>query len=110
MKMFRDEAGQTLVFTAFLMCCLFGFMALALDMGVLFRAHRKIQIAADAGAAAAGLAAEYGQSVTCSGTTPSGTASTSVKCAAGNAAGANGVTGSQLEVNQPNDKWFPHWG
>ncbi len=102
MKMFRDEAGQTLVFTALLMCCLFGFMALALDMGVLFRAHRKIQIAADAGASAAGLAAEYGQSVACSGTTPSGTASTSVKCAAGNAAGANGVTGSQLEVNQPN--------
>jgi hypothetical protein len=101
MKMFRDEAGQTLVFTAFLMCCLFGFMALALDMGVLFRAHRRIQTAADAGAVAAGLGAEYNQSSTCSGATPAGTASTSVKCAAANAAAANGVPGSQLTVNQP---------
>ncbi len=101
MKWFRDENGQTLVFTAFLMCCLFGFMALALDMGVLFRAHRRIQTAADAGAVAAGLAAEYGQSVTCTGTSPAGSASTSVKCAAGNAALLNGVDGSQVTVNQP---------
>ncbi len=101
MKSFRDEAGQTLVFTALLMCCLFGFMALALDMGVLFRAHRKIQIAADAGAVAAGLTAEYGQTVSCITSTPTGTAGTSVKCAAANAAAANGVVGSQLEVNQP---------
>jgi len=51
MKMFRDEAGQTLVFTAFLMCCLFGFMAMAIDVGVLLRAQRRMQTAADAGAA-----------------------------------------------------------
>ncbi|MBS1802628.1 MAG: hypothetical protein JST28_04645 [Acidobacteria bacterium] len=52
MKLFRKEDGQTLVFTALLMCCLMGFMALSIDVGVLFRAQRKIQTAADAGAIA----------------------------------------------------------
>ena len=55
MKLFRDENGQTLVFTAFLACCLFGFMAMAIDIGVLFRAQRKAQTAADAAAIAGGL-------------------------------------------------------
>jgi len=55
MKLFRNEEGQTLVFTAFLMCCLFGFMAMAIDVGILFRAQRKAQTAADAAAIAGGL-------------------------------------------------------
>lgn len=102
MKLFRDEAGQTMVFTALLMCCLLGFMALALDVGVLFRAQRRLQVAADAGAAAAGLAAEYNMSVTgCTGT-PAGTASASVKCAVAKAALGNGITdATQITVNNP---------
>ncbi len=100
MKMFRDEEGQTLVFTALLMCCLFGFMALALDIGVLYRAQRRTQIAADSAAAAAGLAADYNMSVTGCGTV-AGTASASVRCAAANAAAANGVSASQMTVNSP---------
>jgi Flp pilus assembly protein TadG len=59
MKLFRDEAGQTLVLTALLMCVLMGFMALAIDMGVTFRAQRRIQTQADAAAIAAALCGTY---------------------------------------------------
>lgn len=55
MKLFRNEEGQTLVFTALLMCCLMGFMAISIDVGVLFRAQRKLQTAADAAAVAGTL-------------------------------------------------------
>lgn len=60
MKSLRDEAGQTLVFTALLMCVLMGFMALSIDMGLLYRAQRKLQTEADAGAIAGALSAYYG--------------------------------------------------
>lgn len=52
MKLFREERGQTLVLTAICMMVMLGFMALALDVGILFRAKRKMQIAADAAAMA----------------------------------------------------------
>ena len=55
MKLFRNEEGQTLVFTALLMCCLMGLMAISMDVGVLFRAQRKLQTAADAAAVAGTL-------------------------------------------------------
>ena len=55
MKSFRDESGQMLVMTAFSMAILLGFMALALDVSLLFRAKRRMQIAADAAATAAAL-------------------------------------------------------
>ena len=90
MKLFRDEAGQTLVFTAFLMCCLFGFMAMAIDVGVLFRAQRKAQTAADAAAIAGGLEYFYHGSTN---------AATVARAAAGN----NGITDTlnQVTVNIP---------
>jgi hypothetical protein len=89
MKMFRDEAGQTLVFTAFLMCCLFGFMAMAIDVGVLLRAQRRMQTAADAGAIAGGLEYFY------HGTT-------NVTSVAKAAAGNNGVSDpNQVTVTIP---------
>jgi len=52
---FKDERGQVLVMTV--LCCtvLLGFMALALDVGMLFRAKRNLQIAADSAALAATL-------------------------------------------------------
>jgi Flp pilus assembly protein TadG len=97
MRLFRDEQGQTLVFTAFLGCCLLGFMALAIDVGVLFRAQRRVQTAADAGAVAAGLASDYGMTVT-----GCGTGVTSVTCAVYKAAAQNGVTDTtQITVNNP---------
>ena len=55
MKLIRDDRGQTLVFTALSMAILLGFMALALDVSLLFRAKRRMQIAADAAATAAAL-------------------------------------------------------
>lgn len=89
MKSFRDEAGQTLVFTAFLMCCLFGFMAMAIDVGVLLRAQRRMQTAADAAAIAGGLEYFY------HGTT---NVSTVAKAAASN----NGVSDTnQVTVTIP---------
>jgi hypothetical protein len=60
MKLFRDEAGQTLVLTAFLMTCLMGFMALAIDVGVAFRTQRRVQTQADSAAVAAALCGTYG--------------------------------------------------
>src|ERR1700687_2741088 len=62
MKLIRDEAGQTLVLTALLMCCLMGFMALALDIGVAFRAQRRLQTEADSAPIAAALCGTYGNS------------------------------------------------
>ena len=55
MRLFREERGQTLVLTALCMTCFMGFMALAIDVGLLFNARRKLQTAADAAATAAAL-------------------------------------------------------
>jgi len=97
MKLVRDEAGQTLVFTALLMCCLMGFMALAIDMGVLFRTQRRLQVAADSAAVAAALADHYVMTVTGCGTGVS-----SIDCAAYKAANDNGVTNTgSITVNNP---------
>lgn len=60
MRIFRDENGQTLVLTALLMCVLMGFMALSIDMGVAFRAQRRLQTQADAAVTAAALCGTYG--------------------------------------------------
>jgi len=53
MKIFRNEEGQTLVLTAFCMTAMLGFLALSIDVGVLFRTKRTLQTAADAAAVAA---------------------------------------------------------
>ena len=50
MKIFRNEDGQTLVLTALCMTAMLGFMALAIDVGILFRSKRNMQIAADSAA------------------------------------------------------------
>lgn len=55
MRFMKDESGQMLVLTALTMTLLFGFVALAVDVGVAFRARRNVQIAADAAAVAAAL-------------------------------------------------------
>jgi hypothetical protein len=101
LKLFRNEEGQTLVFTAFLGCCLMGFMALSIDVGVLFRAQRKVQTAADAAAIAAGLA--YWSNG--NGTTPSscGGSTGTIPCnAATSAAQDNGISDlTQVAVHVP---------
>lgn len=48
----RKESGQTLVHVALMMVVLLGFLALAIDVGLLYSERRRMQNAADAGALA----------------------------------------------------------
>jgi hypothetical protein len=82
MKILRNEEGQTLVLTALCGSVLLGFMALALDVGVLFHNRREIQTAADAAALAGAKDYIYNQSVS------------SAQTAACAAAAANGFPGN----------------
>jgi hypothetical protein len=76
----KDESGQVLVLTVLCMTILTGFLALAIDVGLLFRASRNMQIAADAAVIAGALDYKYNNSAT------------SAQAAAVAAAAANGVT------------------
>ena len=88
MRIREDESGQMLVMTALSLVLLMGSLALAIDVGVLFRAQRNMQIAADAAAVAAALNDQYG--------------ATSTPTAAANAAAlANGVASTYVTVNNP---------
>ena len=64
MKILRDEKGQTLVLTALCMTVMLGFMAVSIDVGVLFRSKRSLQTAADAAAVAAAQDYMWSQSAT----------------------------------------------
>jgi hypothetical protein len=93
MKFFRNEEGQTLVLTALSMTAMLGFLGLALDVGVLFRAKRTMQTAADAAAIAG--AQDY-----------MWTQSTSSALSAGRSASAsngftNGTSGATVVINTP---------
>ncbi len=82
MKKLKDESGQVLVMTLVCMTVLLAFLAFAIDVGLLFRAKRNMQIAADAAAIAGALDYKYnstGQPA-------------SAEAAAQAAAVANGVT------------------
>lgn len=79
MRVRADEKGQMLVLTALAIVALLGFLALAVDVGLLFRAKRQVQTAADAGAIAGALEYWY-----------NGTGA--IGSAAGTAVGNNGVT------------------
>ena len=60
LKNLRKEDGQVLVITALSGLLLMGSLALAVDVGTLFNAERKVQVAADAGAVAGALEKQYG--------------------------------------------------
>ena len=92
MRLRDDESGQMLVLTALCMTLLMGFLALAVDVGILFRAKRNVQIAADAGAIAGALQEQYGGSPgpACAGGV------TGVPCAVQNAVAANGVPAADV--------------
>ena len=90
----KSERGQTLVFTLLAMVTLLAFASLATDVGLLFRARRNMQIAADAAASAAALDYLYNGSTS------------SAKTAGVAAATANGVTvtatnGVVVTINTP---------
>jgi hypothetical protein len=93
MRIRNDESGQTIVLVALSMTVLIGFLALATDVGVLFRARRNLQTAADGAAMAAALDYLYNGSVT------------SAQAAGQAAATANGVTngagGAVVTVGSP---------
>lgn len=59
-RFIKEEKGQVLVLTLVSMAVLMGVLALAIDVGVLFRAKRNMQIAADAAAMAAANQVFYG--------------------------------------------------
>jgi len=84
-----DESGQALIFSLLAMTVLFGFMGFAVDVGVLLRAKRAMQTAADSAAIAGAAELNYGGAVT----------------AADAAAALNGVTigtnGGAVAVNSP---------
>ena len=92
MRLLREDKGQTLFLTAACMGVLLAFMALALDVGTLFRAKRRMQIAADSAAMAATTELFY-----------NGSANVNAKAYA--AAKANGVdntvSGNVVSVTQP---------
>ena len=93
MRAYRDESGQVLVLTALSLTVILGFMALAIDVGLLFRARWNMQIAADAAAIAGAMDYLYNQS------------STSAVAAAKAAAAQNGVTdgsnGAVVNISTP---------
>jgi hypothetical protein len=87
----KNEEGQTLVFTALCMSILLGFLALALDVGLMFNARHRIQTAADAAAIAGAIELGYHSS------TGSGDAN-NVVMAARAAAGLNLITDTTNQV------------
>jgi hypothetical protein len=86
MKILCREEGQTLVLTALCMTAMLGFLALAVDVGVLFRSKRCMQTAADAAAIAA--AQDYMWNIS----------TTSAQSAGQNAASTNGYTNNTNNV------------
>ncbi|MBS1998440.1 MAG: hypothetical protein JSS86_19080, partial [Cyanobacteria bacterium SZAS LIN-2] len=93
MKGLKNELGQTLVVVALCMTVLLGFAALSVDVGLLFKAKRDMQVAADAAAAAGALDYKYNNSTI------------SAQAAAKVAAASNGVTSANVVINAP-----PHYG
>ena len=89
MKRLGDERGQTVILAALFLPVLMGFLALAVDAGVMFRAQRQMQTAADSGALAGAEELNYGD----------------VTAAAKADTARNGVTdgihGAKVTVNNP---------
>ena len=91
MKRLRDESGQALIITALCMTCLFGFAALAADVGVMLREERLVQTAADSAAIAGALEVNY---------FPTGKAAAAQAAATQNGF-TNGSNGATVTVNTP---------
>jgi Putative Flp pilus-assembly TadE/G-like len=87
MKNLKDDSGQALIISALCMTCLFGFVALAADVGIMLREKRLVQTAADSAAIAGASDLNYGNATT----------------SAQAAAGQNGFTtgGAMVTVNSP---------
>lgn len=97
MRFRYDESGQVLVLSAMCMMLLLGFLALAIDTGLLFRAKRNLQVAADAAAVAAALDYYYNSS---SGAVAIDDAE-AIGVAAAGINNANASNGSTVDVHCP---------
>jgi Flp pilus assembly protein TadG len=93
MKTLRDESGQMLILVALNMALLLAFLALAIDVGLLFHAKRQMQVAADAAAVAGALDYKYNASVT--------SAQTAGKAASSANGVTNGTNGAVVTINVP---------
>ncbi len=91
MKKLKDESGQALIITALSMTCLFGFAALATDVGLMLREKRMAQTAAD-GAAVAGASELF---------VGDPQVSSVAKAAAGLNGFSDGANGATVVVNGP---------
>jgi len=89
MKLLRDQRGQAAVLMAVSIVCVCGLAGMAVDVGMMFRAKRVLQIAADAGAISGAAELNYGDA------TSAAKAATDQN---GLTDGANGVT---VTVNNP---------
>jgi uncharacterized membrane protein len=89
MRKFFDESGQALILVALSLPVMFGFVALATDVGLLFRARETLQTAADS--AAISGAAEYNY----------GDATSAAQAASAQNGVTNGVNGATVTVNTP---------
>jgi Flp pilus assembly protein TadG len=92
-KIAQDESGQVLILTAVCMTVLLGFTALAVDVGMLFRAKRNLQTAADAAATAGALDYLYNGSST--------SAQTAGKAASAQNGFTDGTGGVAVAINLP---------
>src|SRR5258705_9760461 len=99
MKRLKDESGQALIITALCMTCLFGFAALATDVGLMLREKRLLQIAADSAAIAGALELNYNLA---------GVASAAQAASAQNGF-TNGTNGATVTVHRP-ALYGPHAG
>jgi Flp pilus assembly protein TadG len=93
MRFLRSEEGQMAVLSALSITLLLGFVAMALDVSLLFRARRNAQIAADAGATAAVMNYHYNQSTSL--------AQTAGTTASSNNGITNGTNGATVVINMP---------
>jgi hypothetical protein len=94
MRFRKDESGQMIVMLAVSMTALMAFMALAVDVGILFHVRREVQIAADAAAMAGALDYHYN---------PTGS---TARAAATAAASQNGVSSGSVNVTFPTSSFY----
>lgn len=97
MKRLSEDHGQTIILAALCMPLLMGFIGLAVDAGLMFRAEREMQTAADSGAIAGAEELNYGD------VTAAAKADTALNGV------TDGVNGATVTVNSP-PKTGPHTG
>jgi Flp pilus assembly protein TadG len=89
MRIIRDQRGQTTILIALCLLCLCGMTGFAVDAGMMFRAKRNLQIAADAAAISGAAELNYGD------------AAAAAQAAAVQNGETTGVNGATVTVNTP---------